>query len=184
VWVTAAAFALVVAMGAASPAAAQDGPGLFVGYQFINSSVSGASTSVPAGWVAGVSFPIASPLSIVAVVDGGYKSDQVFSGDSSKTHSVLGGIEYSLNAINMMTPTVHVAAGVAHGSYDPGSTGTAAGALSQSSNDGVIDFGGGIGYALTDRLSAFVNVGYRRVMATNAANQFRLSVGVGFPIGG
>ena len=181
VWSTAAAFALVVATG--SPAAAQDKKQVFAGYQFINASANGVSSSVPAGWFGGVSVPIGYPqLSIVGVVDGGYKTESAAGVDvSSKTHTFLGGVLYSFKAINQMTPMAHVAFGVAHSS----SSISPANPLvpDASSNDGAIDFGGGIGYKLNDKYMAIFDIGYRRIMSTVGVNDFRLSIGIGFPIG-
>ena len=177
VWSTTAALALVVAMGAMSPAAAQ--PQVAAGYQFINASAGGSSTSIPAGWFADVAVPIGFPmLSVVGSVDGGYKSDNVVSGDSAKTHTILGGVRYSLPASGKMTPFAQVTFGVAHGSYDPGGAGT-----STSSNEGAVDFGGGIDWGLNDKWTVRIGAGYRRIMSTPGVNNFRFVAGVVLPIG-
>jgi hypothetical protein len=181
VWSTATAFALVVAMG--SPAAAQDKPQVFAGYQFINQSANGVSSSVPAGWFAGVAVPIGFPmLSVFGTVDGGYKTDSSALGDvSSKTHTIMGGVLYQMKAINQLTPEAHVGVGVAHSSFSLSPSNALV--PDQSSNDGAIDFGGGVGLKLNDKFMAIFDIGYRRIMSTTAVNDFRLSIGIGFPIG-
>ena len=178
VWSTTAAFALVVAMGATSPAAAQGKQEFAAGYQFQNMSAGGGSTSFPAGWFFDAGFPISFPnLSIVGSVDGSYKSETILTTDvSKKVHTFMGGIRYSMKASGMMTPFGQFLVGAA-------STSASAGGTSASNTDGAIDIGGGINWGLNDKWALRLGIDYRRIMGTVGTNDFRFVAGVILPIG-
>lgn len=69
VWVTAIVFALIIATGAVSRAAAQGRPEASGGYQYTYYITS--STNIPAGWFADVSIPLnLHSLRVVGEVNG------------------------------------------------------------------------------------------------------------------
>lgn len=178
VWSISAALALVVAMGATSPAAAQ--PQVAAGYQFMRSE----GSNYPAGWFADFAFPLnTNMLSIVGDVSGAYKTESVPTGlgtnvdVTGKQHTFMGGIRYTLMPSGKMTPFAQFLFGAA-------ATSASGGGTTVSETKGALDFGGGINYELNDTWTLRLGVDFRRIMSDPAANQVRIVVGVILPIGG
>jgi hypothetical protein len=153
------AFALI---GRATPAAAADGISVDAAYQFLWSSSNGSSTSIPAGFAAGVAIPLSSPWSIVGDFGWSRKSD---TGVTSTATSIGGGLRYLPMTMSTFRPYAQAVVGV---EMDKASVDSGSISVSVTNTNLMIQPGVG-GMFGVGSLQAFVEGDYRRVQASGAA---------------
>jgi hypothetical protein len=180
---------LALLCAAAVPAAAQTGagaarqtasqsqdrvyPGIDVaaGYTFLYDSDRGGA--MPAAWLAGLSFEVAPSLSVVAEVDGAYKTKNTSAGKHQyRTHAFMAGVRKDLPATSAYTPFVQALAGV---SCYCGSSVQITGDYSRAL---ALQLGGGVDVPLAGPVALRMQADYRHVFGDDVGlNQVRVAVG-------
>ena len=169
-----------ILVGRATPAAAADGISIDAGYQFLWSSSSGQTTTVPLGATAGVSIPLSSPWSVVGDVSWGQKSDIAFAGSSTTILTFGAGARYTPVTMSTFAPYFQAVVGIERTSV----SGTFAGFGSVSSSDSNLMIQPGVGGTFAaGPLKAFVEGDYRRVFATVADNDLVVRAGIVLTLG-
>jgi hypothetical protein len=166
-WIVAALCAAGV-VTAAIPAAAADAATVGVGYQYLRFSSGGETTSIPAGFMAGVAVPLQSPWSVVAEFGWNRKTE---SGEHVTDTSYGGGLRFRPATTSQFVPYVQAVAGIDHLSGH------------SDANHFMLQPGVGAMFGLAS-LGAFVEADYRWVHATGgSANNVALRAGLVFNVG-
>ena len=190
--------ALVVLGGSAS-ARAQDLPAgeVSAGWRLLNIPDTFGfddSQTFPLGWYADVSGNLSRVFAVVGEVSGNYKSfdddsqfgPQVDVSVSVNVHTFMGGIRASGRQKPRFVPFAHALFGLARGSGTVEGHATVGGRTidineSESASDFAFDAGGGVNFALTDRVGVRVGASYLRVGGSDGGNAFRFGVGAVIP---
>jgi len=147
---------------------------LSLGYAYLRDE----EINIPVGWSTSFAMNFTNSLGAVADVGGSYKTVEVsgISVDSS-IHSFLVGSRYSFRG-ERVTPYVEGLIGVARFSGSGGG-------VSASDSDFAVQFGVGIGYKVSDRVSLRTGADFRNVsIEGGSTQQYRVHAGVSFGFGG
>jgi opacity protein-like surface antigen len=153
---------------------AQDVPRyeLAAGYAFLKDG----DNSLPLGWNASFALNYTNRLGAIADIGGNYKT---LEGVDFNIHTFLVGSRYSFRGERRLTPYVDVLIGVARaGASVPGGD-------SASVSDFAAQFGVGLDYRVSDRVSLRTGFDFRNISTEGgSAQQYRVLAGVSFALGG
>jgi hypothetical protein len=163
-------------------AQAQD---LTLGYQFQRFSGGGDSYNAAAGFDVELTYPLTPTVSVDAGVDFSHHGESVTvlgtTADASNNHTAFA---FGLRYIPMVSGTAKPFFQVRGGFMHTGFSGSVAGlSESESENDGLIDFGAGVGFPLSGRLEGVGEVFYRRIFTPEeGTNALGFVLGVRIPL--
>jgi hypothetical protein len=124
------------------------------------------------GWVASATVPVYRWLSVTGEGSGGYKNLPILGTDLNlKVHSLMGGPRVSLRRSARLSPFAHLLLGSVR----------ASGSLfdeTDSTTEFALQPGGGVDLWLSGRAGVRIGGDYRRVLADEASNEFRLTLGI------
>ena len=191
---------LLLILGPAFPAQAQDKFEVFGGYSYLYAAANitgqlecvtlpcpyqAASTHANLnGWEGSLSYQVFGPVSVVGDVGGNYGSlSSAFSSPSLQRQMVLGGLQFATHG--RISPFAHFLFGISHESLGAGSftsSGTSIPFPATSGNSFAFAFGGGLDFRLAPyvrvRAIQLEYVGTTAYSATQS--QFRASTGLVF----
>jgi opacity protein-like surface antigen len=141
---------------------------LSAGYAFLRDE----DVNVPLGWSTSFAFNFTNSLGAVADIGGNYKTIE---GVDVGVHAFLVGSRYSFRG-ERVTPYLEGLIGVAR---------FTASVANVSESDFAVQFGVGIGYKVSDRVSLRTGVDFRNVSSEGGSTQqYRVLAGVSFGFGG